>query len=227
MVSARMLHKSIQTARAAGEADLEASAGIELGRVLASAGEYGPAESSLRRSLDMLEKRGDLSETARAYNAIGWEILRPQGRLDEALGMIHKGEELALSQGNLRELAPIYHSLGEVWARKGFSEKAEEYFHKSLELFERQRDEHGAAYNHLGLAIAASARGQYERAAEEFGRALALFERVRTPLDIAYAYGEFSRMWAQKGDRKKAAACGARSRRMMAALKKTGKPVSR
>lgn len=225
--AARLLRRSIDTARAAKQSALEASAGIELGRVLASAGEYGAAEKSLRHSLEILEKRGDLSETARAYNTIGWEIQKPQGRLDEALQTIHKGEELALSQGDMRELAPIYHSLGEVWARKGFSEKAGEYFQKSLELFERQRDEHGAAYNHLGLAIIASGRGLYERAGEEFEKALALFERVRTPLDIAYAYGEYSKMWAKKGDPKKAAACSNRSKRIMAALRRTGKPVSR
>ena len=226
-LSEQMLQRSIRTARAAGETALEASAGIELGRVAASAGEYIAAEKSLRCSLEILEKRGDFSETARAYNTIGWEILRPQGRLDEALESLHKGEELALSRGDLRELAPIYHSLGEVWARKGFTEKAEEYFHKSLELFERQRDEHGAAYNHLGLAQAASARGQYGRAREEFERALALFERVRTPMDIAYAYEQFSKMWADEGDKRRAAACGARSKKIMAALRKAGKPVSR
>jgi tetratricopeptide (TPR) repeat protein/DNA-binding MarR family transcriptional regulator len=225
--AAGMLHKSIATARTAGEEALEASAGIELGRVLASAGEYGAAEKSLRRSLEILEKLGDPSETARAYNTIGWEILRPQGRLDQALEMIHKGEELALSRGDLRELAPIYHSLGEVWARKGFTEKASEYFHKSLELFERQRDEHGAAYNHLGLAIIASTGRQFERAGDEFEKALALFERARTPLDIAYAYEEYSGMWHAQGDRKRAAACAGKARRIMASLKRTGKPANR
>jgi ATP/maltotriose-dependent transcriptional regulator MalT/DNA-binding MarR family transcriptional regulator len=225
--AARMLHKSISMARLAGEEALEASAGIELGRVLASDGEYVPAEKSLRRSLSILEKLGDHSETARAYNTIGWEILRPQGKLDEALEMIHKGEELALSRGDLRELAPIYHSLGELWARKGYSEKATEYFHKSLELFEKQRDVHGAAYNHLGLAIIASAGRQFERAGAEFEKALAMFETASTPRDIAYAYEEYSRMWQAKGDQKKAAACTGNAKRIMATLRRIGRRGSR
>ena len=219
--ASRLLKKSIDTARAADCPALEASAGIELGRVLASAGDFGAAEKSLRRSLELLEKMGDLSETARAYNSLGWEIFRPQGRLDEALEIIHKGEELALSQGNLRELAPIYHSLGEVWARKGFTEKAEEYFHKSLELFEKQGDEHGAAYNHLGLAITARTRGQHERARDEFERALVLFERVRTPLDLAYTYSEVSRMWEEKGDKRRARSYKSKAERIMAGLRKS------
>lgn len=218
--AARLLQRSIDMARAAGEAALEASAGIELGRVLASAGEYGAAEKNLRRSLDLLGEMGDLSEEARAYNSLGWEIFRPQGRLDEALEIIHKGEELALSQGNLRELAPIYHSLGEVWARKGFTEKAVEYFHKSLEMFEKQGDAHGAAYNHLGLAIAARTHREWERAREEFEKALGLFEEVRTPLDLAYAYSEFSRMWADRGEKERARAFDRKAKRMMAALRK-------
>lgn len=220
--AARLLGKSMGTARHAKQYALEASAGIELGRVLASSGDFGAAEKSLRRSLELLGNIGDLSETARAYNSLGWEILRPQGKLDEALEVIHKGEELALEQGNLRELAPIYHSLGEVWARKGFTEKAEEYFHKSLELFEKQGDEHGAAYNHLGLAITARTRGQHERANEEFEKALALFERVSTPLDLAYAYSEFSRMWEEKGDTKLARTYKSRAEKIMAGLKKGG-----
>ena len=221
--AAETLDRSISMARSAGEEALEASAGIELGRVLASAGEYAQAEKSLRRSLEILERRGDVSEAARAYNTIGWEILRPQGRLDEALDTIHKGEEMALTRGDMRELAPIYHSLGELWTRKGFNEKASEYFHKSLELFERQRDVHGAAYNHLGLAIIASAGRQFDRAAGEFQKALKMFEDAKTPMDIAYAYEEYARMLQARGDLKEAAACSRKARKIFEGLKRTGK----
>jgi hypothetical protein len=34
-------------------------------------------------------------------------------------------------------------------------------------------------------------------------------------------------MWADEGDKRRAAACGARSNKIMAALRKTGKPGNR
>jgi tetratricopeptide (TPR) repeat protein len=205
--AAGLCQKSIESARAAGGLALEASAGIELGRVLAAMSDFAGAEKCLRRSLELLESIGDRSESARAYNTLGWEVLKPQGRLDEALEAIHKGEERALSQGNLRELGPIYHSLGEVWARKGMTEKAEEYFHKSLDLFTGQSDEHGMAYGHLGLAIVNRTRRHWDRSREEFERALQLFEKVDTPGDISYALREFAELWRQQGEAKKARAC--------------------
>ena len=220
--AARLLRQSIENALAANDPSLEASACIELGRVLAATGKYAEAERSLRRSLELFDKMGDLSETARAYNTLGWEVLRPQGRLDLALETIYKGEELALSQGNLRELAPIYHSLGEVWARKGFSEKADEFFAKSLELFRKQGDEHGAAYNHLGMAITSRARGQFARAQEDFERAVGLFEKVGTPADLAYALGEFGEMWRQKGEPAKARALLDKAKRITRGLRGMG-----
>ncbi len=202
--AADFCQKSIGKARAAGGLSLEASANIELGRVLAAMGDFGQAEKTLRRSLELLESIGDRSESARAYNTLGWEVLKPQGKLDEALESFHKGEELALSQGNFRELGPIYHSLGEVWARKGMMEKAEEYFHKALDLFTRQSDEHGMAYGHLGLAIVNRTRRHWDRSREDFERALTLFEKVRTPADIAYTLREFAELWRQQGEPGKA-----------------------
>ncbi|MBM4248187.1 MAG: tetratricopeptide repeat protein [Euryarchaeota archaeon] len=212
--AARFCQRSIASARAAGGLAQEASAGIELGRVQAAMGDFARAERSIRRSLELLDSIGDRSESARAWNTLGWEALKPQGRLDEALEAIHRGEELALSQGNLRELGPIYHSLGEVWARKGLTEKAEEYFRRSLDLFTGQADEHGMAYGHLGLAIVHRTRRQWDRSREEFEGALSLFEKVSTPGDLSYALREFSEMWRQKGSAGRARACLERAKRI-------------
>ena len=209
--AAGFCQKSLGSARAAGGLALEASAGIELARVQAAMGDFARSERSLRRSLELLERIGDRSESARAWNTLGWEALRPQGRLDEALEAIHRGEEIALSQGNLRELGPIYHSLGEVWARKGMTEKAEEYFHKSLDLFTAQADEHGMAYCRLGLAIVHRTRRQWDRSQEEFERAVGLFGKVSTPADQSYALSEFAEMWRQRGDAAMARTCAARA----------------
>ena len=212
--AAGFCQKSIESARAAGGLALEASAGIELARVQAAMGDFARAEKSLRRSLSILESIGDRSESARAHNTLGWEVLRPQGRLDEALEALHRGEETALSQGNLRELGPIYHSLGEVWARKGLTEKAEEYFQKSLDLFEGQSDEHGMAYCLLGLAIVHRTRRHWDRSREDFERAVSLFEKVRTPADLSYALREYSEMWRQKGDAGKARSLARRAAKL-------------
>ena len=217
--AADFCQQSIEKARAAGGVSLEASANIVLGRVLAAEGDFGQAEKALRRSLELLESIGDRSESARAYNTLGWEVLKPQGRLDEALDAFHKGEELALSQGNFRELGPIYHSLGEIWARKGMMEKAEEYFHKALDLFTRQSDEHGMAYGHLGLAIVNRTRRHWDRSREDFELALQLFEKVRTPADIAYTLKEFAELWRQQGETGKARTLKERAARIDAGLK--------
>jgi len=221
--AADFCQKSIGSARAAGGLALEASAGIELGRVLAAKRDFPGAERSLRRSLQLLESIGDRSEAARAHNTLGWEVLKPQGRLDEALAAIHKGEELAISQGNLRELGPIYHSLGEVWARKGMTEKAEEYFRKSLDLFTAQADEHGMAYGHLGLAIVHRTRRQWDRSREEFGNAVLLFEKVSTPGDLSYALREYAELWRQQGEPKKARALQERAAKIERRLRPEGR----
>ena len=212
--------KSIESARAAGGLALEASAGIELGRVQAALGDFKRAEKNLRRSLEILGSIGDRSELSRAWNTLGWEVLRPQGKLDEALEVLHRGEEQALSQGNLRELGPIYHSLGEVWARKGLTEKADEYFHKALDIFSRQGDEHGMAYGHLGIGIVSRTRRQWDRSREEFELALELFEKVDTPADLAYAFGEYAELWRQKGDARKARTYKQKAEAMQKRLKR-------
>ena len=202
--AAEFCRRSIESAKKAGERTLEASACIELGRVLASRGEYAEGEKNLRRSLELLKDPEDTSEAARAYNCLGWEILRAQGKLEEAFEVLHKGEELALSAGNLRELAPIFHSLGELFVRKGELDRGEKYLHKALNIFEKQGDDHGRAFVFLGFGILCGMRSQRTLAEEWFNKAIDIFEDVRTPNDLSYALMEYSDMWKRLGDSKKA-----------------------
>jgi len=202
--AAEYCRRSVERARKAGEKALEASANIELGRLLASMGDYREGEKHLRRSLKLLEGLEDKSELARAHNCLAWEIFKPQGRLDEALEIFQKGEKLALSSGNLRELAPIYHSLGEVYARKGELEKGERYLQKALGIFEKQGDDHGRAFTYLGYGILSGAKKLKVEAEEWFSKAIDIFEDVRTPHDQSYALLEFSEMEKRLGDPKKA-----------------------
>jgi len=48
-----------------------------------------------------------------------------------------------------------------------------------------------------------------------------LFERVRTPLDLAYTYSEVSRMWEEKGDKRRARSYKSKAERIMAGLRKS------
>ncbi|MEM2869446.1 MAG: tetratricopeptide repeat protein [Thermoplasmata archaeon] len=219
-LAAEFCRKSIAAARAAGDRVLEASAGIEMGRVLASLGRFEEAEKQFRSSIELAMATGELSEAVRAKNCLAWEILRRQGRLEEALEFLRTAEEEALSQGNYRELGPIYHSLGEVYVKKGETDRAEELFKKSLEIFERLGDEHGIAYNHLGFGMVHRARRNWEKAEEWLGRAAAAFERLGTPGDLMAALHELSDMWKEKGDARRAAAFARRVRALEKRLMK-------
>ncbi len=196
--------RSIARARAVGDGVLEASAGIEMGRVLASLGRFADAERELKRSVELAERTGELSEAVRAKNCLAWEIYRIRGRLDEALAVLTEAEAEALASGSFRELGPIYHSMGEVWVRRGDADRAEDYFKKSIEIFNKLGDDHGRAFNYLGFGIVSAARMNWERAEEWMAEAVAAFERVNTPSDLAYALRELSRMWRERGDTRKA-----------------------
>ncbi|MGQ9582852.1 MAG: tetratricopeptide repeat protein [Thermoplasmatota archaeon] len=217
--AALFCRRSIARARAAGDRVLEASASIEMGRVLASLGRLAEAEKKLRRSIELAEQNGEVSEAVRAKNCLAWEIYRTRGQLDEALDVLTEAEGEALASGSYRELGPIYHSLGEVWVRRGDADRAEEFFKKSLEIFDELGDDHGRAFSYMGFGIVSATRGNWERAEEWLTKAVQTFERVNTPSDLAYALRELSRIWRERGGLRRARLLERRAEKVGARLR--------
>lgn len=139
----------------AGSQSIAVSYGNQ-GYSMLKAGKYESAEAYLRRALKLVEgARVDPSLMATFLNNLG-DAMRGQGRLNEAEAELLKA--LDMRKGSLNSQHPhlgySYHNLGQLYADKGSTERADSYFKQAIEIrkihpgpAETELKETMAAYN--------------------------------------------------------------------------------
>ncbi len=185
---------ALEVAEQADDKDIIASTYIELGRIFSQRGDLEAAEQCFQSSLQTLKQVDNPFEQVRAYNALGWEVLRERGDLDGAAEAFTKGMLILGDLGFMELVGPLHHSLGEVRIAQGRIEEGRELLAQSAKVFGRIGDDHGLAYVHLALAMADSAEAKVSSLGTELATALHLFSTVGTPYDLGYALWTGSRL---------------------------------
>ncbi len=175
------------------DAKAQIAARIGLARLAAARELHSDALNHLNPALGMARSLKDPERTATVLNNLG-EIVRAQGKLEEARGRFQEALDLAGASDKVR--AAALNNLGEVARAEGRYEQALEYYSRSLARNEALAYKPGLAANlanigavHLAQGRSAEAvrmleRGQ--RAAFEAGDRLAL-PAILTTLSQAYA----------------------------------------
>lgn len=200
--AAEYCKNAVRMSRSIKDDEIYASACIELGRILSCMGKYSEGEKLFKDAIKTLEKMEKPSELSRAYNSLGWEVYRENNDYDRAMESFRASEKIAKNYGQLKELGPIYHSIGEILVIKGRPTDAINYFDDSLEIFKICGDLHGIAYNYLGYAMASEAMGRKDDAKKWYEKSISAFKSVHTPYDLAYAFYLYGRYLINIGRKK-------------------------
>lgn len=114
----------------------------------------------------------------------------------------------ALAAGNLQAQAAATLSLGSLYGRQRYHQKASEHGHRALALAQRAGWENGdaAALGNLGIIYAA--RGEPEQAVDYLRRALATYERTGSQYGVASALTNLGSTYIEMGQLTLAAKCG-------------------
>ncbi|MCD4840679.1 MAG: tetratricopeptide repeat protein, partial [Methanosarcinales archaeon] len=123
-----------------------------LGLVYANKGEWDKAIEFYEKSLETVEKVGDVHGMAQTYNNLGM-VYAKKGEWDKAIEFYEKDLKISEKVGDVHGMAKTYNNLGLVYAKKGEWDKAIEFYEKDLKISEKVGDVHGMAktYNNLGL----------------------------------------------------------------------------
>ncbi len=144
---------------------------LKLGQVLELVGEWERAEEVEREALALAEGDGDAS-------VIGWcqaalaEVVRKQGRYDEASQFLDGASASFQQIGDLAGRGRVLHLAGTVSAQRGDLETAQGSYEQSLAIREELNDQPGIASLLSNLGVVAEYSGDLEQARAYHQRAL-------------------------------------------------------
>ena len=150
---------------------------LKLGKVHELVGNWHRAEEVDREAMGIAEDLDDGLRRASCQIALA-EVVRKQGRYDEALELLNQAARGFAAFGEESGVARVSHLIGTVWAQRGGYDKALEHYNKSLRIRERIGDKAGMASLYSNLGMIEEYRGDYESSRAFHERALALRESV-------------------------------------------------
>ena len=143
-------------------------------------GDIGRLHQTVGKSLETMERVGDLHGLAQTYNNLGL-VYAGKGEWDRAIEYFQKDLEISERVGDIHGLAQTYNNLGLVYADKGEWDRAIEYYQKSLETKERVGDIHGMASTWGNIGFLYLNTGRSEEARPLLARAYFIFAKIGSP----------------------------------------------
>lgn len=165
---------------------------------------YDLAEEQIHSALEYFNNREEHQrEIMQAYNTLS-SVYSKQGKLKEAIALVNKQQEIAISLNDQQQLAGIQHNLGTFYNEAGMSDSANIYWNRAL-----------AKYDELGLKPMKSMVllniGGLELENQHFNRALDyanegidLAEEMGAMKTVTEGYDLLMKIYSAKGDFEKA-----------------------
>jgi tetratricopeptide (TPR) repeat protein len=108
-------------------------------------------------------------------------------------------EHVAQTRGEGEPLAGAYHRLGMIAHKQRDFPTAEDWYRKSLAIFEKQGDEHGAAKTYHQLGMVAEGQRDFPTAEAWYRKSLAIKEKQGNEHGAAQSYGVLGLLAGQEG----------------------------
>lgn len=160
---------------------------LDLGTIADRRGDLPKAEAYFRRALAVAEKLGPGSQYSAELLSSLAECVLDRGKLDEAEDYEQRALALRKQQGSAIEIAYSFRNLGKIALMRNDPAKADEYYHRALELGEKVTPPHPSITRFLiGLGYVSKKRHDDRTAEEYFRRALTIMEAL-TPGSLDHA----------------------------------------
>jgi tetratricopeptide (TPR) repeat protein/tRNA A-37 threonylcarbamoyl transferase component Bud32 len=196
-----VIHAEVE---ALGDEATRVLAGLRLGRLQNSAGDYQGAEATLRRSYRDAIVAGMPEQAAAAARQLVSIVGGSAGLMRPADGRAwaFHAEALTEAVGTPEDHADYLMGLGNVAKMEGAYAEAREHFEHALEQYEALRPDHPDVITAVTqLASVATFQGEIEQALVHYQRALSLLQRTRDPShpDIGRMYLSLGELASQDG----------------------------
>jgi tetratricopeptide (TPR) repeat protein len=172
-----------------GYARLESRARIQLARLLTHLGQWYRGSEELQHASKLLERSPSEYDLGNVYLFTG-NIERRRRHWTEAKSLYDQALTVHSKMQSLREIGPLYGSMGVTAYHLGKRELALEYLNESLKIKEQQNYLRGAGFTHKYLGDYFMLEGRFEEAFSQFRTAM----KIGADLSVPYLH-----QWARLG----------------------------
>jgi tetratricopeptide (TPR) repeat protein len=169
-----------------------------LAQIFLRRGEWGQAESMMKKALALHEEAGDKHAIAADYGDLGAIYIDRDDTQAEA--MLKKALSLSEILGDKENIAVNYGNLGSVYLNRGDLAQAEAMHKKSLALNELLGIKEGIARNYGHLGNVYEERGDYVVAETMHTKAKVLNEAIDHKVGMAANYLDLGALYLGRGD---------------------------
>ncbi|HET9031382.1 MAG TPA: tetratricopeptide repeat protein [Dokdonella sp.] len=145
--------------------NLRALIGTNLALLRRDQGQLEAAETSARAAIENADEKRYPGTAASAFNTLA-SILMRSGRLDEAVELLKKAQNLFQAQGNRAAYASVLSRTGDAFEQLGQYVQAEQHYRLAAGIREQLHDELGVAASQLDLARLLRIRGDFSQSRE-------------------------------------------------------------
>ena len=182
--------------------DADMNAKLELSRQLS---EDRPEESIkiAHEVLKFAEEKKDRLLEARARHCLGMG-LRKNSLTKSAQEQIREAAELFKNQGNKKEEADTYNTLGIIFSEEGQYALALEFHLKALAIRREIQDQQGLAYSYNNLGNSYRNTGDFEKSLKYYLDAIELKKKMPDKGSLAYSYSNIGHTYLRMGQTREA-----------------------
>lgn len=195
----RLYADTVEEAKKARNAPLEAEARRLLGSLHLQRGNHEAADSELRRSLKLAERMSDLDSQAEAYYSLGF-LRNVEGEFMEAYRAFRKGYRRVQKTGNRRIQAKLLYAFGVNYGYRGNYKKAVSYKMRARSILEEIRDLRQLTKVYVGLGASYYDLGDNAASRKFFDRAIAYATLLGDHRLGAYAQQNLASVLINEGD---------------------------
>jgi len=198
LVEASRLFSQLAQHAARGDAEGEAAAYHQLGRIAEEQRDLATARDWYLKSLAIKEQQGNLRGAASTYHQLG-RIAEEQRDFATARDWYLKSLAISEQQGNLHGAAITYHQLGMIAQKQQDFVAARDWYLKSLAIEEQQGNLHGAASTYHQLGRIAEEQRDLATSRDWYLKSLAIEEQQGNLHGAAITYVQLGNIAALQG----------------------------
>jgi signal transduction histidine kinase len=166
-------------------------------------GDHSRGLDSHYKSLKLCQEISDTKGERHSLMQIGLSYLGNK-ETSLALEYLTQAYEMAMKEGDRRELASVTGNLGNLYVILQEYDKAIEHYNNCKIIFEELDRPIEVGRAHLNIAIGLGASGKYDSALESVNKALPIFIKHNRKEQICYSYSTMGSIYGDQKDNEKA-----------------------
>ena len=170
-----------------------------MGRCEDALGHPELAEDELMVSIKLLSNSEEKNFSVYPTGLLG-NILRKQGRYDEAMQYLEKAYDTATMMDDKVQIAKAMRLISLVYRRIGKTEEAFRMLEQSLEISKSIDDKTGMMYSYNSLGVRANTQGKFDVAQTYYETAIAIAEKQPSKIAYSMMLGNLGAVLRRKGN---------------------------